>query len=392
MNSYYNSKFDVASNYYFYNMKIYENDILIKDIVPAKTEDNKIVLYDRINSIVMLNIGNLSNFEIGDTVENVSVICKTDTYKMIYLLNDFSDTTNFVINTTNNIAKIRTSDGAEYTETTLHTWDKTKDKECSFGYKTRYVLVYFITSNVYMTSLNGGGLFNNNSFVQEIDSTAIYVIWKNLRINYNQTGSRTFFSNYLSLEYVKQIDSYFTTNNQGYVFNGCNNLVGTNLKFKNANSGYYRFFNCRNLREIEDIDYLNYINSGYMFSNCHSLKRIGNINMPLLTNPIKMFENCFSLEEIGSIDFSGVTTNVGDIFSNCSKLKKINNIIGLNISGYDFSTCYMLSHDTLIKILEALADCSTSETTYTLKLGSTNLAKLTEEEIAIGTNKGWTIS
>lgn len=312
--------------------------------------------------------------------------------KMIYLLNDYRDTTNFVINTTNKIAKIKTSDGAEYTESAEHTWDKTKDKACSFGYKTRYVIVYFSDENVYMTSLNNGGFYTNGAFIQEIDSTAIYVIWKNLRINYNQTGSRSFFFNYWSLEYVKQINSYFSITNQGYIFNGCYNLIGTNLKFENATSGYYRFMACRNLREIENIDYSNYTNAGYIFSNCVNLKRIGKINMPLLTINTKMFENCNSLEEIESIDFSNVTTSVGT-FNGCNNLKIIKNITGLNISGYDFSACPLLSHDTLIRILNALADYSANkENTYTIKLGAVNLAKLTEDEIAIGTNKGWTIS
>lgn len=316
--------------------------------------------------------------------------------KMIYLLNDFKDTINFVINTTNKIAKIKTSDGTEYTESAEHTWDKTKDKTCSFEYKTRYVIVYFSDENVYMTSLNNGGFYNNGTFIQEIDSTAIYVIWKNLRINYNQTGSRSFFYNYFSLEYVKQINSYFSIANQGYIFNGCVNLIGTNLKFENATAGYYRFMACRNLREIEDIDYSNYISAGYMFGACVSLKRIGNINMPLLTVNTKIFENCNSLEEIGSIDFSNATSGWGT-FNGCNNLKIIKKITGLNISGYDFSACCLLSHDTLIRILNALADYSAdTENTYIIILGAVNLAKLEDEEgqaaLAKARLYGWTVS
>ena len=44
-------------------------------------------------------------------------------------------------------------------------------------------------------------------------------------------------------------------------------------------------------------------------------------------------------------------------------------------------------------MLNKLADVtSETGTTYTLKLGNFNLGKLTAEEVAIGTNKGWTIS
>ena len=48
----------------------------------------------------------------------------------------------------------------------------------------------------------------------------------------------------------------------------------------------------------------------------------------------------------------------------------------------------LLSHDSMISLFNAIAD----GTTGTIELGETNLAKLTEEEIAIATEKGWTVS
>ena len=46
-------------------------------------------------------------------------------------------------------------------------------------------------------------------------------------------------------------------------------------------------------------------------------------------------------------------------------------------------------HDSLMSIINNLA---TVTTTQTLTLGSTNLAKLSSEEKAIATNKGWTLA
>ena len=43
-------------------------------------------------------------------------------------------------------------------------------------------------------------------------------------------------------------------------------------------------------------------------------------------------------------------------------------------------------------MLNKLADVTSETDTYTLTLGATNLAKITAEDVAIGTNKGWTIS
>ena len=55
----------------------------------------------------------------------------------------------------------------------------------------------------------------------------------------------------------------------------------------------------------------------------------------------------------------------------------------------DFSYCKNLTHDSLMSIINGLA---VVETTQTLTLGTTNLAKLTDEEKAIATEKGWTLA
>ena len=85
-------------------------------------------------------------------------------------------------------------------------------------------------------------------------------------------------------------------------------------------------------------------------------------------------------------------TNISGVFNKCYNLRNIKSISNIKINNLNFSTCYSLTHETLIKILNALYDYSTSEDTYTLALGSANLAKLTDEEIAIATNKGWNVS
>ena len=65
-------------------------------------------------------------------------------------------------------------------------------------------------------------------------------------------------------------------------------------------------------------------------------------------------------------------------------IKNINTDIAINNSTY-------LNRTTLLKIINALVDL-TGQTTKTLTLGSINLAKLTDEEKAIATNKNWTLA
>ena len=61
--------------------------------------------------------------------------------------------------------------------------------------------------------------------------------------------------------------------------------------------------------------------------------------------------------------------------------------IGNNI---DFSVCTKLSHDSLMSIINHLE--SKTSGTFTLTIGATNLAKLTDTEKAVATQKGWTIA
>ena len=77
-------------------------------------------------------------------------------------------------------------------------------------------------------------------------------------------------------------------------------------------------------------------------------------------------------------------------FSNCGKLTNItftqDSQIGNNI---DFSACPLLSHDSIINIISVLINTTT---TKTLSLGTTNLAKLSDTEKAVATEKGWTLT
>ena len=109
-----------------------------------------------------------------------------------------------------------------------------------------------------------------------------------------------------------------------------------------------------------DIDF-SYVNSSYVFANTGSLKTI---------RKLKLYEN---------VTYTGW-------FASASALENIviEGIIGNDI---DFSAC-PLTHDSLISILNALK----TDISKQLIIGSNNIAKLSSSEIAIATNKGWTVS
>ena len=60
---------------------------------------------------------------------------------------------------------------------------------------------------------------------------------------------------------------------------------------------------------------------------------------------------------------------------------------GMKVS-FDISASTQFDESDLVTILNNLA---TVTSTKTLKIGATNLAKLTDDEKAIATNKGWTL-
>ena len=117
----------------------------------------------------------------------------------------------------------------------------------------------------------------------------------------------------------------------------------------------------------------------------------------------QMFYNCRELISVPEYDF-GKNNTTYQMFRHCNKLttlggfknygKGLKDVSSLeNYSALDFNDCTLLTHDSLMNIINKLYDIATEGfNTQKLVLGSTNLAKLTAEEIAIATNKGFSVS
>ena len=181
-----------------------------------------------------------------------------------------------------------------------------------------------------------------------------------------------------------------------------------------------------------------------MFQNCNNLISLdlSNFDTSKVTDMTSMFQNDWSLSEIVGLDewYCPALTKVGSIFQGCSKLSRLDlsnwkkglegeevivevyslaNNTGttyLDISGFRFvenvnfahtfqwslttlkwsnwdstisiSHLTELSQQSVVDLVANLAEVSDNET---LTLGATLLAYLTEEQIAVAVNKGWTI-
>ena len=126
--------------------------------------------------------------------------------------------------------------------------------------------------------------------------------------------------------------------------------------------------------------------AGYVFSRSQ-FSALGDID--LKTHSLSYtFESSANLETIRSVNVSK-TTKIVSAFTGCTALKNLTLIGPLTVSGLDVSSC-PLTHDSLMSIINALQTKTSG--TFTVTLGSSNLAKLTDAEKAIATQKGWTLA
>ena len=136
------------------------------------------------------------------------------------------------------------------------------------------------------------------------------------------------------------------------------------------------------------------VRSPYMMFMSSKIETIPAIEFDSRATYSDIFKNATLLKTIEKLTFSdiiGATFN--RVFQSCTSLENLT--IGGEIAqnGFDVSWSTKLTHDSLMSIINALADKSedTSGTIWTVTLGETNIAKLTDEEINIATQKGWVL-
>ena len=169
-----------------------------------------------------------------------------------------------------------------------------------------------------------------------------------------------------------------------YMFNSCTNLTSIPaLDASKATNISYMFLNCTNLTSIPMLDTSRANDMNHMFYGCTNLTTIPELDTSSVTNMNAMFYDCRNLTTIPALDASNVTS-MDNIFYNCSKLTEIH-MRGIK-EGFDIHFSTLFTREALVEILNNLARLSYSRA---LTMGETNLAKLTEEDKKIATDKGW---
>lgn len=253
---------------------------------------------------------------------------------------------------------------------------------------------------------------------------------KNIYDNWNSsvTSLANKFNGDTNLIYMPLVD---TSNVTTFVrtFAECTSLVQVPLlDTSRATMAFYMFEHCSALESVPLFDFSHLISFSSMFNNCVALKSIPAFNTESATDFDSAFSNCTSLESIPVLNTSNATDMSG-FFSGCSSLKTIEelnwekaNVLNvafynckslINLGGFknlgqnyplnsaankssltlDISSSNKLTHDSLMNVINKVYDIATKGVaTQKITIGSTNVAKLTAEEIAIATNKGWSIS
>lgn len=174
-----------------------------------------------------------------------------------------------------------------------------------------------------------------------------------------------------------------------------NDLVAK-LKYSDTANGKNfsnMFYACSSLTTIPQLDTSNGTNFGAMFNGCSALTSILQLSTSNGTNFNGMFSVCTALTTISLLNMSSMSgTSCINMFYNCTALENVTFDGTIPVRGniIVFSTCPNLTVESLMSFINALTNMSDTAT-YTITIGSTNLAKLTEEQIQIATDKRITL-
>ena len=184
--------------------------------------------------------------------------------------------------------------------------------------------------------------------------------------------------------------------NLGHCFYYCLELPSLTLPSgfgQNATNVEYCFGNCPKLTTLTLPSGFgqNATNIGYCFSNCPKLTTL---TLPSgfgqnATNIGLCFYSCKSLTSLTlPAGFGRNATYSNNCFGSCTSLTDITGspIFKVSVSLRD---CVNLTHDSLMVVINGLQTVTSAQT---LTLGTTNLAKLTDAEKKVATDKGWTLA
>ena len=173
---------------------------------------------------------------------------------------------------------------------------------------------------------------------------------------------------------VEGTNGYYMFND--YAFETTPALIGT----EKLTSATQMFYGSNYLKYVQDFDTSNVTNMYSMFQYSSNLVTVPKLNASKVIVVANMFNNCNNLTNLGGLE------NLGQAYDTTKSA---------NYSSYklDLSYSKKLTHDSLMNVINNLYDIKSKGCNpQGLVLGSTNISKLSAEEINACTSKGWNVS
>ena len=199
-----------------------------------------------------------------------------------------------------------------------------------------------------------------------------------------------------SLTTVPQLDTSGATN-LSVMFSGCKSLTTVpQLDTSRATNLSGMFWGCTSLTSIPELDTSSATDISYMFSGCKSLTTVPKLNTSSAIDMSFMFDGCISLTSIPLLDCSSITREISpfEMSSNLDELTDLGGFKNLKVSWrIDFLNMMPnVTVESLMNVINNLYDLTANGLSgQTLRFGTVNLKKLTDEQIAVAVAKGWTL-
>lgn len=254
------------------------------------------------------------------------------------------------------------------------------------------------TSNV----ISMGSMFESCVNITSLDLSSLNVD--------NVTDMSYLFNSCSALKSIN-LTGWNTSNltNMNSMFSYCNALTSIDdisgfrdLDMSNVTMIESMFSTCSKLTSVDlTLNAPNLTSTGNMFSSCEALTSviINSPSNPKLTNMSFMFSYCNKLTDLDLSNFD--ISNVSDfsyMFLEAPalvnlKLKGIGEDSGISELTLDLTSCAALSKESVLYLFNNAFDREAADYTsaFTIKLNAATKALLTEDEIAIATNKGFTV-
>ena len=136
----------------------------------------------------------------------------------------------------------------------------------------------------------------------------------------------------------------------------------------------------------EGLDFSQKTNFSYCCYHCQSLTSFPALDLSKGTNFQYAWASCSSLTDFAQVDLSA-GTKFQYAWTKCSSLTTLGGFGSIK-ENFDLSYSTKLTVESIMNVINQAATVTGKRMT----LGSTNLAKLTDEQKAVATNKGWTLA